>query len=95
VVNSVGLRKDQQKKMDAIFDTNKNSILETYKTLEAQKAKLDQMTKASNVDQASVFAQIDAVSQARSALQKATVQMLLQIRQQLDADQISKIDKLH
>jgi Spy/CpxP family protein refolding chaperone len=95
VVNSIGLRKEQQKRMDSIFDANKTAILTSYKTLETQKAKLDQMTKASNVDQTAVFAQVDAVSQARTALQKSTIKVLLEIRQQMDADQISKIDKLH
>jgi hypothetical protein len=41
-----------------------------------------------------LFAAIDAVSQARAALQKATSQMLLQIRQQMDPGQIQKLKVL-
>ena len=94
VVNSIGLRKDQQRRMDSIFDANKGAILASYKDLETQKARLDQLTKASNVDQAAVFAQVDAVAQARSALQKTTIKVLLEIRQQMDPDQVARIEKL-
>jgi protein CpxP len=94
VVHTVGISSNQQKKMDAIFDANKPAILSTYKTFLDEKAKLDALSKQSNVDQARMFAAIDAVSQARAALQKANTQMLLQIRQQMDADQINKLEKL-
>ena len=94
VIRSVGISKAQQKKMDAVFDANKPAILGTYKTFLAEKAKLDAMSKQSQVDQAKMFAAIDAVSQARAALEKANTQMLLQIRQQMDADQIAKLEKL-
>jgi hypothetical protein len=93
-VRTVGISHDQQKKMDTIFDANKPAILATYKTFLSQKAKLDAMSKQSNVDQQAMFAQIDAVSQAHAALEKANTQMLLQIRQQMDADQITKLEKL-
>jgi Spy/CpxP family protein refolding chaperone len=94
VVRTIGISHDQQKKMDSIFDANKPAILATYKTFLSEKAKLDAMSKQSNVDQTAMFAQIDAVSQARAALQKANTQMLLQIRQQMEPDQITKLEKL-
>jgi hypothetical protein len=34
------------------------------------------------------------VNQARSSLQKATSAMLLQIRQQMDPDQVSKLEQV-
>jgi Spy/CpxP family protein refolding chaperone len=94
VVQTIGISHDQQKKMDSIFHANKGAILATYKTFLSEKAKLDAMSKQSNVDQAKMFAQIDAVSQARAALQKANTQMLLQIRQQMEPEQIVKLEKL-
>jgi hypothetical protein len=93
-VQSIGLRKDQQTQMDAIFNANKPAILASYKTFLSEKAKLDALNKDPNVDQTHLFAAIDAVSQARAGLQKATSQMLLQIRQKMDAGQIVKLEKL-
>ena len=94
VVQSIGLRGDQQKKMDAIFNANKPAILEAYKTFLSEQSKLDGLNKNPNVDKASLFAAIDSVSQARAGLQKATSEMLLQIRHEMDPDQIEKLEKL-
>jgi Spy/CpxP family protein refolding chaperone len=94
VVTSIGLGKEQQRKMDVIFNSNKPAILASYKTFLSEQAKLTALNKDPNVDQARLFATIDAVSQARASLQKATAQMLLQIRQQMSPDQIEKLQKL-
>jgi hypothetical protein len=94
VVKTVGLTKDQQKKMDGIFDANKPAILQAYKTFLSEQSKLDKLNKDPKVDQQTLFTQIDAVSKARSSLEKATAQMLLGIRQQMDAAQIAKLEKL-
>ena len=94
VVKSIGLSKDQQKKMDGIFDTNKPAILASYKTFLSQQSKLDALNKDPKVDKAQLFAAIDAVNEARAALQKTTAQMLLEIRQQMDPGQIDKLEKL-
>jgi len=92
--NHIGISHEQQKKMDVIFDANKPAILGAYKTFLAEQAKLDALGKQPQVDQTKMFAAIDAVSQARAALQKANTQMLLQIRQQMAQDQIEKLEKL-
>jgi len=94
VVKTVGIGKEQQKKMDAIFDANKPAILESYKKFLSEQSALDKINKDPKSDQATIFAAIDAVSKARASLQKATAQMLLEIRQQMNADQISKLEKL-
>jgi hypothetical protein len=80
--------------MDVIFNANKGAIVATYKTFLAEQAKLDAISKQSQVDQSKMFAAIDAVSQARVALLKANTQMLLQIREQMNADQIAKLETL-
>jgi Spy/CpxP family protein refolding chaperone len=94
VIKAVGIGKDQQKKMDAIFDANKPAILESYKKLLSEQAALDKINKDPKSDQATIFAAIDSVSKARASLQKATAQMLLEIRQQMAPDQIVKLEKL-
>lgn len=93
-VQAVGLTRDQQKKMDEIFSENKPAILASYKTFLREQSKLEAINKDIHVDQARLFAAIDAVNQARSSLQKATSQMLLQIRQQMNSEQITKLRKL-
>jgi len=80
--------------MDAIFDASKPAILSSYKTLLSEQAKLDALNKQPQADTASLFATIDAVNQARASLQKATTEMLLQIRGQMAPDQILKLQKV-
>lgn len=94
VVRAVGLSKEQQRSMDSVFDANKQAILSTYKTFLAEQTKLSALSKQTNANQAQVFAAIDAVNEARAALQKANTQMLLQIRKQMDAEQIARLQKM-
>ncbi len=80
--------------MDSIFDSHKAAIVDSYKALLNERAKLEAVSKGPQVDQSRVFAQIDAVNQARSVLQKANSQMLLEIRQQMDPQQLEKLGKV-
>lgn len=91
---TVGLRQEQQKRMDTIFNANKPAIVAAYKTFLAEQSKLAALNKDPHVDQTQLFAQIDAVSQARASLQKATAQMMLAIRNEMDPDQIEKLENL-
>jgi hypothetical protein len=93
-VQTVGLTKDQRKKMDDIFHASKPAIVENYKTFLKQESTLQALSKDPKVDKQRLFSAIDAVNEARAALQKTTTQMLLQIRQQMDSDQLAKLDKL-
>ena len=93
-VQSLGLSHDQQKKMDAIFNASKPALIETYKNFEKQQSALQAIGKDPNVDKSRLFAAIDSVNQARSALEKANTEMLLQIRAQLDSGQAAKLEKL-
>jgi multidrug efflux pump subunit AcrA (membrane-fusion protein) len=90
----VGITHDQQRRMDTIFDANKQAILSTYREYEKQKANLDALSKDPKVEQSKLFEAIDAANEAKTALQKARTQMLLQIRQQLGSDQVTKLDTL-
>jgi Spy/CpxP family protein refolding chaperone len=95
VTSSIGLRSQQQQKMDSIFDRHHTAIENSYKTFLAQQARLDKLSKQSNVDSAALFPTIDAVNQARAELQKATSEMLLEIRSQMDPAQITRLEQLH
>jgi Spy/CpxP family protein refolding chaperone len=94
VIQAIGLRHEQQLKMDAIFKANKPAIEQNYKVFLTEQAKLNKLNSDPGADQNSIFAAIDAVAKARTSLQKATTQMLLQIRQQMDAEQITRLEKL-
>jgi Spy/CpxP family protein refolding chaperone len=94
VAQSIGLRHEQQRRMDTIFDANKPAILDSYKTFLKAQSNLTSVNKDPQADKAKVFAAIDAVNEARSSLQKATSSMLLQIRQEMDPTQITKLENV-
>jgi len=94
VIQAIGLRKEQQKRMDAIFDANKPAILDSYKGFLKAQSNLAAVNKDPQANKDTVFAAIDAVNQARASLQKATSAMLLQIRQEMDSDQVNKLEKI-
>jgi Spy/CpxP family protein refolding chaperone len=90
---SIGLSKDQQRKMDTIFNKNKPALLDRYNNLQMEQSKLEALMNLPQPDKARLFAQIDAVNQARAALEKVNTQMLLLIRQEMQPDQISRLDR--
>ena len=94
VVRSIGLSTEQQRRMDAIFNANKPAIVDSYKAYLREKAKLDELSKNSSADKSAMFAAIDSANEARANLQKATAQMLLEIRQQMEPEQIEKLERL-
>lgn len=90
---NLNLRKDQQKRMDVIFDANRSALVENYRTLQVEENRLERITKERPLDEARVFAGIDAVVQARGTLEKANAHMLLQIRHEMDPEQVTRMDK--
>lgn len=94
VAQQIGLTRDQQRKMDLIFNASKPAIVDAYKTFLKAQGDLEKINKDSAADKAKVFAAVDAVNQARSSLQKATLAMLMQIRGQMAPGQVEKLQKL-
>ncbi len=94
VIQAIGLRREQQRRMDAIFDRNKPAILDSYKGFLKAQSDLTAVNKDPQPDKNRLFSAIDAVNQARAALQKATSAMLLQIKQEMDPDQINKLEQI-
>ncbi len=89
------LRPEQQTRMDAIFDQNKGALLIRLQNLKQVESQMDEIAKSPNPDEAALFTQIDRLAQARAELEKANTHMLLQIRKEMDADQISRLEKRH
>lgn len=87
------LRPDQQTHMDSVFEQNRNSLLSRFETVRQAETQLEELAKSPSPDEGALFAQIDRVAQARADLEKANTHMLLQLRKELDADQIKRLEK--
>ena len=86
------LRSDQQRHMDAIFEQNRPVLLKRFEGLQQEEEKMEALTHASALDENALFAQIDRVAQARADLEKANTHLLFQLRNEMDAGQISRLE---
>ncbi len=90
--HKLSLSSDQQHRMDSIFEANKPALINLYTNLQREEVNLASLSHADLQDESKVFAAIDRVSQARSDLEKENAHILLQIRQQLDPQQLDALD---
>ena len=79
--------------MDDILAANKGTLLSLYSNLKHEEDRLTSMSREDLQDEAKVFAGIDRVAQARADLEKANAHTLLQIRKELDAQQLAELDR--
>ena len=86
------LRPDQKKRMDGLFDENRANLVNRYEALQQEESKMEALSRAQTLDENALFAQIDRVAQARAELEKANTHLLLQVRKEMDADQINHLD---
>jgi Spy/CpxP family protein refolding chaperone len=86
------LNSDQQTHMDSIFEANRPALTNLYTNLQHEEGNLAGLSHADLQDESKVFSAIDRVSHARSDLEKQYAHMLLQIRQQLDPQQLDALD---
>jgi Spy/CpxP family protein refolding chaperone len=86
------LRPDQKKRMDGLFDENRANLVNRYEALQQEEQKMDTLIHAPMPDESVLFAQIDRVAQAKADLEKATTHLMLQVRKEMDADQITRLD---
>lgn len=93
MVKSLKLRPDQQAHMDAIFEQNRTALLTRLQGVQQAEMQMEELAKAPTLDEGALFAQIDRVAQARADLEKATTHMLLQMRKEMDPDQIKRLQK--
>jgi Spy/CpxP family protein refolding chaperone len=93
MVKNLKLRSDQQARMDAIFEQNRSVLLSRLQGVQQVEAQMEELSKSPVPDESALFAQIDRVGQARAELEKANTHMLLQIRKEMDADQIKRLEK--
>ena len=91
VAKNLGLRTEQKKKMDDIFNANKAIVLLRYQSFVQEQSRMNQLSKQAVLDEASLFSEIDRVSQARAELEKANAHLLLLLRQEMDGTQIERL----
>jgi Spy/CpxP family protein refolding chaperone len=86
------LRPEQKKHMDDLFDENRAALVTRYQALQQEESKMEALSRAQTLEESALFAQIDRVAQARAELEKANTHLLLQVRKEMDPDQISHLD---
>ena len=92
---SLKLRSDQQQRMDSLFEQNRPVLLRRYEALEQEQLRMEGLLHASVLDEGGLYAQIDRISQARADLEKANTHYLLQLRGEMDSDQIARLEGHH
>lgn len=98
-IKKLGLRPEQKQRMDDIFTANEGTLVGAFSNLQREESRLAAMSPQDLQDEGKVFAAIDRVAQARADLAKESVRIQMQLRQQLNAAQLSELDhevaKLH
>jgi Spy/CpxP family protein refolding chaperone len=89
---SLHLRPEQKKRMDDLFDENRATLVSRYQALQQEESKMEALSRAQTLEESALFAQIDRVAQARAELEKANTHLLLQVRKEMDSDQITHLD---
>ena len=89
----LGLSAGQARKMDGIFQANRGTLLDLYRSLQQQESILERLTTGTRLNEEQILQQIDRVTSARGTLEKANARMLLQIRKQMTDEQIESLDQ--
>ncbi len=92
-IKQLGLRSDQQKQMDAIFEAHKGALASSLQNLQRERAQLGSLSQKDLQDETKVLAAIDRVVAARADLAKESTQLLSALRKQLDPQQMAALDK--
>ena len=87
LAQKLGLTADQQKRMEAVFQQNRPSLMDLSAGLRKEETAMEPLLAADQPDEGKVLAQIDRVAQARAELEKANARMLLGLRRVLTSEQ--------
>lgn len=92
--HSVGLTDEQQRRMDAVFQENRGTLVSSLDTLRQAEARLSTLSASDHPSESALNAEIQNVAQARADLEKANTHMVLQIRNEMTEEQINRMEKL-
>jgi Spy/CpxP family protein refolding chaperone len=95
LAQKLNITADQKQKMDGIYEKYKLRLIDLNADLQKQELLLQPMISSDNPDRDKTLAQIDAVVQARAALEKENAEMLFSIRETLTPDQWHKLRMMH
>lgn len=87
----LNLRPEQQQHMDSIFEANRPNLAKRLDDLQQEQGRLEAMYRSKTLDENTLYGQIDKVSQARAELGKVYTHYMLQIRGEMDTDQLKKL----
>ncbi len=91
IAQSVGLSAAQIKRMDETFDGARDHLIDLDAAVRKAEGGLQSLLDTDPIDRGKVMAQVEKLTQAKSELEKAAAQMLLDIRVQLTHDQWVKL----
>jgi periplasmic protein CpxP/Spy len=94
LAQKLNITADQKQKMNGIYEQYKLKLIDLNADLEKQQLLLQPLIASDNPDHAKTLAQIDAVVDARAALEKENAHMLFAIRETLTPDQWQKLKTL-
>jgi Spy/CpxP family protein refolding chaperone len=86
-VKKLSLTSDQQKKMEAVYEQSRPSLMDLLATVRKEEMAMEPLLSADQPDEGKVLAQIDRLAAARAELEKANARMLLGLRRVLTQDQ--------
>jgi len=89
---TIGLKQEQQVRMDAVFNANKGQLFNTYRMLKTEEDKLDTLQRAEDPDEDSILKQIDTVTALRGQLQKQSATLALGLRKELTPEQVQQLE---
>lgn len=91
LAQKVGLSDQQTQQLDKISYESQMKMIDLRATLEKERLTLGQMLQADHPNEDAVLGQVDKVSQARAAIERARVQRMLAIRNVLTVEQWKKL----
>ena len=83
----LGLTADQQKRMEAVFEQSRPSLMDLLAAVHKEEAAMEPLLAADQPDEGKILGQIDRVAQARAELERANGRMLLGLRRVLTPQQ--------
>lgn len=91
LAQKIGLSDQQTQQLDKISYDSQLKMIDLRATLEKEQLMLGQMLQADHPNENEVLGQVDKVSQARAAIERARVQRMLAIRNVLTVEQWQKL----
>jgi Spy/CpxP family protein refolding chaperone len=91
IAEKIGLSDQQKQQLEKISQDSRLKMIDLRADLEKQEVILGPMLQTYHPDEAQVLAQVEKVSQARAALEKARVQTMLASRSVLTEEQWNKL----